>query len=89
MGRFIGIKEVCALVGLSKTQITARDNDGKPRTGMEDFPDPIYSGYRRLYDEDEVLDWQQRKRDNRKTTTPPKRERKPKSPYTEEMTDPS
>ena len=50
MTRFLSIKEVCARVGLSRTQITEQP----PRAGMEDFPKHLKIGYRRFYVEEEV-----------------------------------
>lgn len=71
--KFIGLKEVCLRVGLSKTQITEKP----PRPGMEEFPGPIYIGYRRLYDEDEVMEWQRKRLENR--GSPPPRKRRDKT----------
>lgn len=72
--KFIGIKEVCDRVGLSRTQITGKDDNGEPR--IKDFPEAFYEGYRRLYVEEEIIEWQRKRLENRNTTVP-KRERKP------------
>lgn len=80
--QFISIKQVCELIGLSRSQITERDENGKPRAGMEDFPDPLFIGYRRLYDRDEVEAWQRKRLEERGTKSPPKRERKSKTTLT-------
>ena len=45
---------------------------------MEEFPEPLYIGFRRLYDEAEVEAWQRKRLEERGTTPPPKRERKTK-----------
>lgn len=67
--QLIGLKEVCALVGLSRTQITTEP----PRTGMEEFPKPTYIGYRRLYSKREILAWMKAQLDRRPCTSPPKK----------------
>src|ERR1700733_3574420 len=74
--QFISIKQVCELIGLSRTQVTEKDANGKPRAGMEEFPEPLYIGYRRLYNLDEVQEWQRKRLEERGST--PKRERKSK-----------